>query len=108
MKILPKKAKNIMKTISRMLLILVIVLCASVYGYGQVFVERLPDPPRYERTQAPSPRHVWIDQDWQTRDGKYEFSGGRWAEPPLPGEKWIPGHWKEKRRGWVWIPGHWR
>ena len=67
-------------------------------------------PPVVIRTRppAPSPRHVWIAEEWAPRGGSYEWKGGYWAEPPRRGAVWVAGHWRHAPRGWVWRPGHWR
>ena len=98
-----------MKSIIRFILVAVIALSCSAYSSNaQVFVRIRPERPRYERIVAPSPHHIWIDEEWEPRSGAYVFIGGRWAEPPHPGWIWIPGHWKQGRNGWYWKPGHWR
>jgi hypothetical protein len=60
------------------------------------------------RPAAPSPRHVWIEEEWAPRGTSYTWKGGYWALPPHRGAAWVPGHWRHVRRGWVWRPGHWR
>ncbi len=69
---------------------------------------RLHRPVIAERPPAPSPRHVWIDEEWAPSGGTYVFKGGYWAEPPRRHARWVPGHWNHFPRGWVWRPGHWR
>ncbi len=101
-----------MQSIKRFLFILAVALSCGAYSnssYAQeVVVGVRPVVPHYERVAAPSPRHVWIDEEWEARDGRYVFVGGHWAEPPHPGWIWIPGHWRDSPRGHVWISGHWR
>jgi len=77
-------------------------------GLAQIEVKVRPERPRYERSERPSPRHVWIEEDWRAKGNSYEFSGGRWAEPPHRHARWIPGHWKETPRGHMWKEGHWK
>ena len=60
------------------------------------------------RPPAPSPRHVWIAEEWTPSGSTYAWKGGYWAEPPHPGAVWVAGHWRHFRGGWVWRPGHWR
>ena len=88
-------------------LVAILFVQAQVFGQEVIIRER-PVRPRYERVAAPSPRHVWIEEEWEPRGGTYVFVGGRWAEPPHPGMRWIPGHWAQRPRGEVWIPGHWK
>jgi YXWGXW repeat-containing protein len=95
---------NIIKTSLAML-----ALTFAVYtSNAQIEVKIRPERPHYERPVAPSPRHVWIDEEWEPRNGAYVFVGGRWAEPPHRGEHWVPGHWKDTPHGTIWKPGHWR
>ncbi|HWK03704.1 MAG TPA: hypothetical protein VNS58_08730 [Puia sp.] len=60
------------------------------------------------RPAPPSPRHVWIDEEWTMRGGRYVSTGGYWAAPPHPGWAWVPGRWAHERRGDYWIAGRWR
>ncbi len=89
--------------------ILVIIITCNVFSvYAQdVIITTRPIVPQYERILAPSTRHIWIDEDWESRGGKYVFVGGRWAEPPRQGLIWVAGHWAQKTSGEVWIRGHW-
>lgn len=100
-----------MKKIMKFVCALIIAVSAGAYcSHAQVYIKVRPHrPPQVDvRVNAPSPRHVWIEDDWEPRDGRYEYVGGRWAEPPYGGARWVPGHWRHRRHGWVWIPGHWR
>ncbi len=93
----------------KLLLLLAMVLITAVNeGNAQIFVRVRPERPHYERVVAPSPRHVWIDEEWEIRGGKYVFVGGRWVEPPHARMIWVPGHWRNRPRGLVWVPGHWK
>ena len=75
---------------------------------AQIIVKVRPPRPHYVRVAPPTPRHVWIEEDWRPRGQEYEFAGGRWAEPPRPGQRWVPGHWANRGNGSVWIEGHWK
>ncbi len=101
-----------MQIMKRLLFVLAAaVSCAAFtnYSYAQeVVVGVRPHVPHFERGRAPSPRHVWVGEEWEPRDGTYVFVGGHWSEPPQPHMAWIPGHWKDTPRGSVWIAGHWR
>jgi hypothetical protein len=89
-------------------LALSIALTGIVYGASaQIVVKIHPPRPHYVRVVAPSPRHVWIDEDWTARGGRYEWNGGRWVEPPQPGMIWIGGSWRHSPRGDVWVAGKW-
>lgn len=74
---------------------------------AQVYVSVRPEWHAVVRPAPPSPRHVWIDEDWAWRDGHYVSVGGRWAEPPHPGWVWVGGHWGHGPRGDRWYGGRW-
>jgi len=98
-----------MKRTNKLILtFMVLMSCISFAGSAQIFVTVRPPRPHYVRVVAPSPRHVWVEEEWVERGGRYEWAGGHWVEPPRPHARWIPGHWANRPRGWVWIPGHWR
>ena len=98
-----------MKSIRKGLLMLAVVLtCGAYTSMAQIYVKIRPNRPHYERVVAPSPRHVWIDEEWEPRGNDYVFVGGRWAEPPREHQRWVPGHWRSTPRGDMWIAGHWR
>jgi len=98
-----------MKIARKMLLILgILVVCAVSSSQAQIVVNVRPVMPHYVRVEAPSPRHVWIGEEWEPRGGTYVFVGGHWAMPPYPRAVWIGGHWDRRPRGEVWVPGHWR
>ena len=101
-----------MQRIKQFLFILVLALACGTYStntYAQeVVVGVRPHMPHFDRGPAPSPRHVWIGEEWEPRGGAYVFVGGHWAEPPHPGWMWIPGHWKDTPRGSIWVAGHCR
>ena len=61
-----------------------------------------------ERPMRPSPRHVWVAEEWTPGGGTYAYHAGYWALPPHPRAIWIAGHWRNRPGGYVWIPGHWR
>jgi len=88
---------------------LAIALASGAFSSNaQIVVSVRPPVPHYERVPAPSPRHVWIGEEWEPRGGAYVFVGGHWAEPPRPGVVWVPGHWRRRPGGEAWVPGHWR
>ena len=98
-----------MKNMKRFLLVLIVALsCGAYSSNAQIYVKIRPERPRYERPVAPSPRHVWVDEEWEPRGNSYAFTGGHWVEPPHPGYAWVPGHWSHGPRGDYWKAGHWR
>ena len=98
-----------MKKRNRLIMLFVVaIICCFLTAQSQIYVNIRPEIPRYERIEAPSPAHVWIEEDWEPRGGTYVFIGGHWASPPRYGMIWVPGFWKQHHRGWYWIPGRWR
>ncbi len=96
------------KIVSRVAILSAIVMAVSFTASAQVYVTVRPPVPRIVRPPAPSPAHVWIDEEWTGNGGAYAYAGGRWVLPPHPGWVWVPGRWAHPRRGYQWIPGHWR
>lgn len=85
------------------------LFCFAVTSANAQFIVKIrPTAPAVVRTMAPSPRHIWIDGEWIWRGNGYQYVNGYWAAPPMSGAVWVPGHWKQSRRGWIWKPGHWR
>lgn len=101
-----------MKTTAKALIIAGMMSLAASATFAQVIVRVRPERPHetvvVRRGPAPTPRHVWVDEDWVQRDGGYTWHGGYWAAPPRPGAVYIPGHWRDTHHGYVWIAGHWR
>ena len=99
-----------MKKITRiMMLIGIASLFAAVNSTAQIIVRVRPHPPVVvERPVAPSPRHVWVSEEWTPRRHDYAYREGHWALPPHPRAIWVPGHWADRRGGSFWVAGHWR
>lgn len=97
--------KNIKKTL--FIAALAIALGANSSS-AQIIVKVRPDRPKYVRIGQPSPKHIWIEDDWEPRGKTYVFTGGRWAAPEGDRAVWVPGQWREKKHGYVWVRGHWR
>ena len=100
-----------MKTVWKSLIVAAGLTIAANVSQAQVIVRaRLGRPARVVtvRPVAPSPRHVWVDEDWTPSGKTYVWHGGYWAAPPRPHAVWVPGHWAHRPRGYVWIPGRWR
>lgn len=97
-----------MKTGIKLLMVTLVLLSGlgSINAQEIIITER-PVRPHYERVAAPSPRHVWIEEEWEPRGGRYVFAGGHWAAPPRPGLIWVPGFWERRPRGEVWVRGRW-
>ncbi|MDQ2719788.1 MAG: hypothetical protein M3Z26_08530 [Bacteroidota bacterium] len=76
-------------------------------GPSQIIVSQRPAIPAYVRPAPPSPFYVWVGGDWVWNGRGYVYRNGYWA-PPRPGHgHYVPGHWRQKRQGWVWTRGHW-
>lgn len=91
---------------------LLLAMCAGYFSSeAQITVRVRPPRPNVvvtNRPPAPSPRHVWVDEDWRVRGRNYQWHGGYWKRAPRAHAQWVPGHWSHRRGGEVWIPGHWR
>jgi hypothetical protein len=92
--------------------LLFLVAIALTYGAysssAQVYVNVRPPRPAVVRIAAPSPRHVWVDEDWREDHGAYVYTGGRWEAPPHPGYRYHPGNWEHSEHGDRWRGGGWR
>ncbi len=99
-----------MKKIASFLILLSVLTLGGNKSFGQIIVRVRPARPAVviNRPPAPSPRHVWVDEDWQLSGGRYVWHGGYWTAPPRPGAFYVRGHWRNTRRGSIWVPGHWR
>jgi hypothetical protein len=101
-----------MKKIIRILMLLSVVsLFAINSSRAQEIVvrARLGRPgPVMVRPMRPSPRHVWVAEEWAPNGGTYAYHAGYWALPPHPGAIWVAGHWRHRHRGYVWVGGFWR
>jgi len=94
---------------SRIAIFTAIIMAFSFSASAQIFVRIRPVHAVVVRPAAPSPRHVWIDEEWAPRGGTYVYTGGHWALPPHPGYIWVGGHWRRHGGdGEYWVPGHWR
>ena len=58
---------------------------------------------------APSAGVTWIPGNyvWDAPQHRYVWIGGKYAEPPRSGARWIPGRWDLQPAGWLWLDGHW-
>jgi hypothetical protein len=93
---------------SRLILLFAIFVSLGTKVAAQFVVKIRPTAPVIVRTVAPSPRHIWVDGEWAWRGNNYQYVNGYWVAPPRVRGVWVPGHWKNTRRGWVWKTGHWR
>ena len=100
-----------MKKIIRVLMLASgISLFAAASSQAQiVVVERPHRPVAYVavRPERPSPRHVWVAEEWTPGGGAYVYHAGYWVVPPRPHAFWVAGRWRHSHRGYIWIAGHW-
>ncbi|MBS1587410.1 MAG: YXWGXW repeat-containing protein [Bacteroidetes bacterium] len=101
-----------MKTMRKSVLLMLMLLgFTATQLSAQIVVHVRPPRPHVNvtvRPARPSPRHVWVREDWEPNGNEYRWHGGYWAEPPRPRARWVEGHWRHSRAGYIWIPGHWR
>src|ERR1700722_3378225 len=96
------------KMVKLAFLVMLMIGAGSIKASAQIYVSVRPAWHPIVRPVAPSPRHVWIDEDWKWRAAQYVAVGGHCAVPPNPGWIWYGGHWgHDGRRGDRWYPGHW-
>ncbi|WP_428328791.1 hypothetical protein [Mucilaginibacter sp.] len=101
-----------MKKYTRFLMLFTVMsLFAVASSHAQIVVRaRLVRPGTVvvARPMRPSPRHVWVAEEWTPGGGTYAYRAGYWAVPPRPHAIWIAGRWRHTHRGYIWIPGRWR
>lgn len=102
-----------MKKFSRIILLsaVLFVLAAESSNAQEIIVrERMhrPGAVAFRRPFRPSPRHVWVAEEWAPVRGTYVYHAGYWAIPPHRGGVWVAGYWRHRPGGFVWIPGYWR
>jgi WXXGXW repeat (2 copies) len=97
------------KYLARTIMMLVMAISFAAVAEAQFVVKIRPAGPVYRaRPAAPSAGHIWVGGNYVWRGGQYIYEDGYWAMPPNRGMRWMEGHWKHRRGGWVWIPGHWK
>lgn len=97
------------KHLGKIAILSVLVMAFSISASAQIYVKVRPVVPVVVHSERPGPAHVWVNEEWEWRDGRYVSTGGRWVAPPRAGMVWVPGHWKKYRHdGWQWMPGRWR
>ncbi|MDB5124403.1 MAG: hypothetical protein JWP94_2532 [Mucilaginibacter sp.] len=100
------------KIISILMLALIVFVFAVENSRAQQLIVRVPARRPgivvFRRPHRPSPRHVWVQEEWTPEGTAYVYHQGYWAVPPHPGTVWLAGHWGREGRGYFWIPGHWR
>ena len=72
------------------------------------YVSVRPAPTVVVRGNPPSPRHVWVDAEWNWSGGRYVEVPAHWDLPPSGYRVWVVGHWVHTRHGEYWVAGKWR
>lgn len=89
-----------------------ILLSASAVAGAQVVVRIGPPPPRPVEVvpvrPVGHPDWVWHAGFHRWDGQRYVWVPGSYVAPPYRGARWVPGHWANRRGGWVFIDGHWR
>jgi hypothetical protein len=98
------------KNLSKIIALFVVALTLSFTASAQLVVKIRPSYTVVrERPAPPSPRHVWVEDEWVWHADHYDHVDGYWAEPGPGYHEWVAGHWRgTERHGWRWVPGHWR
>ncbi len=96
------------KFISGLIMAVLLLAATAQESNAQFVIKVRPAAPRVVRVAAPAPNYIWVDEDWAWKNNNYVYTGGYWVAPPAGRAAWVPGHWKNTRRGWIWKPGHWR
>lgn len=91
--------------------ILLLPLCflLTFSARAQIYVNIIPSRPSTVIVQPPppSPRHVWVAEDWVWKNNHYEHVGGYWAASPKNNYKFKPGYWEKSPKGYKWKNGKW-
>lgn len=95
-----------MKTIVKILAVLLVVLAFASCRPSYMTVSSRPTAPYYERPLSPGPGYIWLDGDWYWRGNQYRYRPGYWKVPP-PHRTWSPGYWQKHGSGWHWRGGQW-
>ena len=97
------------KHLFKYLLVILILLGAVIEGQAQtrVYVKVKPNGAVTVKPKAPRADYVWIDDEWNVKNGKYVQLKGHWVEP-RKGYTWVPGRWSSDSKGLFWTPGHWK
>ena len=101
-----------MKKYGRVLMLFTaLTLFAAASSQAQIIVRARLGRPRTAvvvRPVRPTPRHVWVAEEWVPSGGTYVYKEGYWAEPPRARAVWVAGRWRHHHHGYVWVGGYWR
>ena len=87
-------------------------LLMNIFFFGScrssaVVVRERPAPPYFSRPMPPQPGYVWVDGNRVTSGRGYVYRQGYSVSPRPQRQRYVSGHWQQKRQGWVWKKGHW-
>ncbi len=78
---------------------------------GDLHVRVVPNAPPERRhevvTVSPGPHHVYIKGYWHHTGQDWNWSDGRWAEPPRSHSHWVVASYHKVQGGTRYTPGHW-
>lgn len=60
-----------------------------------------PPPP------PPGPRYIWRPGHWRWTGRVYAWEPGRYLFRRHGWNRFVPGAWRQRPRGWIWVPAHW-
>ena len=95
------------KTLLVISILLSSFLISNSISAQRFYVKIRPVAPVIVRPIAPRPSYIWVEPEWVSRGGRYEYMNGYWSAPRV-GYRYAPGYWKRTRRGEVWVGGGWR
>ena len=97
------------KYVSKIVMITAVALSFAATADAQLRVRVRPTISVDIRPERPSPRHVWVEGEWNPNGDRYDYRRGYWSEPrSRHHNRYSQGHWRHTRQGYVWVPGRWR
>ena len=99
----PRTMKNTMKFLT---VVCIVMCCGTFAASAQIFVTIRPQRQVVVRSAPPQAEYVWVDEDWEWRNGQYVWVGGHWIEP-RPQQVYRPGRWTRSSHGHTWQAGRW-
>lgn len=96
------------KYISKIVMMTALALSLSAVADAQLRVKIRPSVTVDVRPQRPSPRHIWVEGEWNPNGDRYDYRNGYWSEPQSHRHRYSKGHWRHNSRGYYWVPGRWR
>jgi hypothetical protein len=98
------------RTVTRSLVLGVVLLALSAASFAQVFVSVRIGPPAlpiYAQPICPGPGYYWTPGYWGWNDdGGYYWVPGTWVVAPV-GMLWTPGYWGWGGGFYAWHAGYW-